>query len=64
MDPNLLDEYRIHFVNRRWTPEEEKELSEIIKAEKLKRQQKETAQKTRMKSSSIHSGQSVAKNSE
>jgi hypothetical protein len=61
MDPNLLDEYRVHFVNRRWTPEEEKELSEIIKAEKLKRQHKEAEKHTRMKSPSIRSGRRVAK---
>jgi hypothetical protein len=37
-DPIRLDDYGVHFVNRRLTPEEEKEVSEFIKARKKERE--------------------------
>jgi len=35
-DPKRLDDYPVHFVNRKPTPEEEKEFSDFMKARKEK----------------------------
>jgi hypothetical protein len=55
MNPLLLDEYGVHFINRRMTPEEEKETSEFIKTEKKKREERERQKHNRMRSSSPRS---------
>jgi hypothetical protein len=51
MNPLLLDEYRVHFVNRRMTPEEEKETSEFIKANRKKLEERELRKQKTLKSS-------------
>jgi hypothetical protein len=39
-DPKRLDDYPVHFVNRKPTPEEDKEFSDFMKARKEKLERK------------------------
>jgi hypothetical protein len=60
-DPIRLDDYAVHFVNRRLTPEEEKEVSAFIKAEKKKREERELRKDNTLKASVHSSGRRIAK---
>jgi len=60
-DPKRLDDYPVHFINRRLTPEEEKEVSAFIKAERKKREERELRKHKSMKSSSRSPKQRAAK---
>jgi hypothetical protein len=61
MNPLLLDEYGVHFVNRRMTPEEEKETSEFIKADRKKREERELRKHKTLKTSIRSSRDRIAK---
>jgi hypothetical protein len=60
-DPIRLDDYAVHFVNRRLTPEEEKEVSAFIKADKKKREERELRKQKTLKSSIRNPKERVAK---
>jgi hypothetical protein len=62
-DPKRLDDYPVHFVNRKPTPEEEKEFSDFMKArkEKLERKAHKLQTHSRAKFVSLRSRQSAAK---
>jgi hypothetical protein len=63
MDIKMLDEIRVHFVNRKPTPEEDKEFSDFMKArkEKLEREAHKLHTHSRAKFASPRPRQAVAK---